>query len=143
MNFQRYEKLCEAMGAAKKAGLSNDEDFDRLEAAVEQLISGFRDDAYAKLSAIIRGNMPQIENRDAARDTINGLCKKYSVPLVCDPAETVQQTAADLAAETVRLLCGENEGFAEHVETGSQNNEEKTAATPAIHLVKAGDGCAN
>ncbi len=143
MNFKRYENLCEAMGAAKKAGLTNDEDFDQLEAAVEQLIGGFRDDAYAKLSAIFRGNMPQIESRNAARDALNGLCEKYDVPYVCDPAETVQQTAADLAAETVQLLYGENERFAEHMETASQSDEEKTTATPAIHRVKAVDGRAN
>ena len=142
MNFKRYEKLCEAMGAAKKAGLTNDYDFDQLEAAVEQLIGGFRDDAYAKVSALVHGNMPQIESRAAARDAINGLCKKYSVPLVCDPAETAQQTAAGLAVETVQLLCGEN-GIVERMETDPQNDKEKTAATPIIRLVKAGDGRTN
>lgn len=75
---------------------------------------------------------------------MNGLCEKYNVPLACDPEETVQQAAADLAAETVRLLCCENEGFPERMETASQIDEEKmVVTTPAIRLVKADNGRAN
>ena len=47
MNFSNYKMLCEAMGAAKKAGMDNDEDFEQLEVAVEKLIGSFIHQSYA------------------------------------------------------------------------------------------------
>lgn len=141
MNFSNYKMLCEAMGAAKKAGMDNDEDFEQLEVAVEKLIGSFKDDANAKLSAVIRGKIPMIESRDAARDAVNGLCEKYSVPLVCDPAETVRQTASDLAAEAARLLCRDDAGIAKRMESEAQSDEETAVGTSAIRLMKTDDSC--
>ena len=105
MNFTNYSKLCDAMGAAKKAGYDLEADFDLLDSSIQALVGAFRSDAYINIQEITRGSADlQIDDTTAARDAVNDLCRKYGVPLVCDPDESSKQTAADVAAQVVELL---------------------------------------
>lgn len=106
MKFENYELLCTAMGAVQKSGQRIDEDWDLLEEAVKKLVCVFQSDANARIRELTHGSRPAIERMDDARNTINSLCEKYNVPLVCSENETSDQTAKDVAAEAVRLLLG-------------------------------------
>lgn len=106
MNLKKYQDLCAAMGFAKWVGKDVSADIDILEEAAEKLVGTFREDASARIHSMIYGAKPPIENRDAARDAMNALCVKYGVPLVCDPNESAEQTAVDLAGEAMALLLG-------------------------------------
>lgn len=45
-----------------------------------------------------------------AGNVVNNLCRRYGVPLVCDPDESAVQTAADVARQAAILLLGEEAG---------------------------------
>lgn len=105
MNFANYSALCDAMGAARKTGQDIEADCELLDSSIQVLVGAFRSDAYINIQEITRGSSDlQIENTSAARDAVNDLCRKYGVPLVCDPDESSKQTAADVAAQVVELL---------------------------------------
>lgn len=105
MNFKNYTKLCDAMGAARKTGQDIEADCELLENSIQVLVGAFRSDAYINIQNITRGSSDlQIDDTTAARDTVNDLCRKYGVPLVCNPDENAKQIAADVAAQVVELL---------------------------------------
>ncbi len=105
MNFANYQTLCAAMGAAKQAGQDMEADFDLLDSSIQALLGAFSAGSYINVQELTRGSSNlQIEDTAAARDAINELCRKYGAPLVCAPAETARETAADVAAQVVALL---------------------------------------
>lgn len=105
MNFANYQSLCAAMGAAHKEGYNLEEDWELLDSSIQALIGSFSAGVYFNVQQIIRGSSNlKLNDTAAARDAVNDLCRKYGVPLVCDPDETAKETASDVAAQVVALL---------------------------------------
>lgn len=105
MNFANFSALCDAMGAAQKAWQNLEADWDLLDTSIQVLLGSFSAGAYINVLKITRGRSDlELDDTTAARDAINGLCRKYGAPLVCDPGETARETAADVAAQVVDLL---------------------------------------
>ena len=111
MNFANYQSLCAAMGAAQKEGHNLEADWELLDSSIQALIGSFSAGAYFNVQQIIRGSSNlELNDTAAARDAINDLCRRYGVPLVCDPNETTRRTAADVARKAAELLLGEGAG---------------------------------
>jgi len=111
MNFANYNALCAAMGAAQQAGQDLEEDWDLLEISIQVLVGSFQADAAANIHALLHdGEELTVQDTTTARNVVNDLCRRYSVPLVCDPDEGAAQTAADVARQAAELLLGEGAG---------------------------------
>ena len=105
MNFANYQSLCAAMGTEQKEGHNIEEDWELLDSSIQALIGSFSAGAYFNVQQIIRGSCNlELNDTAAARDAVNDLCRRYGVPLVCDPDETARKTASDVAAQVVTLL---------------------------------------
>lgn len=111
MNFANYKALCAAIGAAQKAGNNVEVDWEDLDIAIQALVGSFQADAASNVHAILHdGEGLTVQDTTAARNVVNNLCRRYGVPLVCDPDESAAQTAADVARQAAILLLGEEAG---------------------------------
>jgi len=106
MNFMNYKYLCNAINEAQRAGADTEADWEILESSIQALVGCFQADAYSNVRAILHAESDSLDIQDTAvaRDALNTLCERYGVPLVCAPAETKRETAADVASQVVALL---------------------------------------
>ena len=56
MNFANYKTLCATIGAAQRAGVDTEADWEILESSIQVLVGCFQTDAYANIRAILNGD---------------------------------------------------------------------------------------